>query len=134
MRPGSSMSLPFAFAKSSLEQSSRALSSTSRSGTLGTCASRCETSEVEQTLLTRLLVFSHLSQTRVALFFGAATVAGAFSGLLAYGISFMACATVVESLKFIQFLTSSSRSGVGGYNGWRWIFVRILALLHTALS
>ncbi|BGP35902.1 hypothetical protein JCM10296v2_007754 [Rhodotorula toruloides] len=32
----------------------------------------------------------HLSQTRVALFFGAATVAGAFSGLLAYGISFMA--------------------------------------------
>ncbi|CDR48538.1 RHTO0S18e02256g1_1 [Rhodotorula toruloides] len=45
----------------------------------------------------------HLSQTRVALFFGAATLAGAFSGLLAYGISFMA--------------------GVGGYNGWRWIFI-----------
>ncbi|GAA6040989.1 hypothetical protein NBRC10512_006682 [Rhodotorula toruloides] len=62
-----------------------------------------ELSGVEPTSLTRLLTFSHLSQTRVALFFGAATLAGAFSGLLAYGISFMA--------------------GVGGYNGWRWIFI-----------
>ncbi|GAA6016044.1 hypothetical protein JCM8202_005391 [Rhodotorula sphaerocarpa] len=45
----------------------------------------------------------HRSQSRVAFFFGAATLAGAFSGLLAYGISFM--------------------SGVGGYAGWRWIFI-----------
>lgn len=45
----------------------------------------------------------HRSQSRVAFFFGAATLAGAFSGLLAYGIGFM--------------------SGVGGYAGWRWIFI-----------
>ncbi|BGP20796.1 hypothetical protein JCM10213_008933 [Rhodosporidiobolus nylandii] len=45
----------------------------------------------------------HRSQSRVAIFFGAATLAGAFSGLLAYGIGFM--------------------SGVGGYLGWRWIFI-----------
>ncbi|KAK4048922.1 hypothetical protein OIV83_004478 [Microbotryomycetes sp. JL201] len=44
----------------------------------------------------------HLSQQRVALFFSAATIAGAFSGLLAYGIGFMA--------------------GIGGYNGC-WIFI-----------
>ncbi|GAA6002094.1 uncharacterized protein JCM10292_001844 [Rhodotorula paludigena] len=43
------------------------------------------------------------SQSRIGFFFGAATVAGAFSGLLAYGIGFM--------------------SGVGGYLGWRWIFI-----------
>ena len=41
----------------------------------------------------------HLCQQRIAMFFSAATIAGAFSGLLAYGIGFMA--------------------GVGGYNGWR---------------
>ncbi|GAA5988437.1 hypothetical protein JCM10908_003565 [Rhodotorula pacifica] len=45
----------------------------------------------------------HRSQSRVAFFFGAATLAGAFSGLLAYGIGFM--------------------GGVGGYAGWRWIFI-----------
>ncbi|KAM0747407.1 MFS general substrate transporter [Meredithblackwellia eburnea MCA 4105] len=45
----------------------------------------------------------HMCQTRIAIFFGAATLAGAFSGLLAYGISFM--------------------NGVGGYSAWRWIFI-----------
>ncbi|ORY55160.1 MFS general substrate transporter [Leucosporidium creatinivorum] len=45
----------------------------------------------------------HRCQLRIALFFGAATIAGAFSGLLAYGIGFM--------------------GGVGGYSGWRWIFI-----------
>lgn len=39
-------------------------------------------------------------QVRQALFFSAASVAGAFSGLLAYGISFM--------------------DGVAGLAGWRW--------------
>ncbi|GAA5946567.1 hypothetical protein JCM3775_002142 [Rhodotorula graminis] len=43
------------------------------------------------------------SQARVGFFFGAATLAGAFSGLLAYGIGFM--------------------RGVGGRNGWSWIFI-----------
>ncbi|KAG8627328.1 hypothetical protein KVT40_004811 [Elsinoe batatas] len=42
-------------------------------------------------------------QTRQALFFSAASIAGAFSGLLAYGISFM--------------------DGVGNLEGWRWIFI-----------
>ena len=42
-------------------------------------------------------------QFRQALFFSAASVAGAFSGLLAYGIAKM--------------------DGVGGYEGWRWIFI-----------
>ncbi|KAK5940198.1 hypothetical protein PMZ80_007618 [Knufia obscura] len=42
-------------------------------------------------------------QTRLSIFFSAASLAGAFSGLLAYGIQHMA--------------------GVGGLNGWRWIFI-----------
>ncbi|KDQ21835.1 hypothetical protein BOTBODRAFT_99811 [Botryobasidium botryosum FD-172 SS1] len=42
-------------------------------------------------------------QYRVGLFFGAATIAGAFSGLLAYGIGFM--------------------SGTHGLLGWSWIFI-----------
>ncbi|EMC98125.1 hypothetical protein BAUCODRAFT_413899 [Baudoinia panamericana UAMH 10762] len=42
-------------------------------------------------------------QVRQAIFFSAASIAGAFSGLLAYGISFM--------------------DGVGGLEGWRWIFI-----------
>ena len=43
-------------------------------------------------------------QYRVGLFFGAASISGAFSGILAYGISFM--------------------SGTAGMLGWSWIFVR----------
>lgn len=42
-------------------------------------------------------------QLRQALFFSAASVAGAFSGLLAFGIAKM--------------------DGVGGLEGWRWIFL-----------
>lgn len=49
----------------------------------------------------------HMLQYRIGLFFGAASLAGAFSGLLAYAISFM--------------------SGVGGKLGWSWIFVRVIA-------
>ncbi|KAF8624703.1 hypothetical protein AX17_007034 [Amanita inopinata Kibby_2008] len=45
----------------------------------------------------------HLLQVRIGLFFGAASLAGAFSGLLAYGIGYM--------------------SGVGGLLGWSWIFI-----------
>lgn len=45
-------------------------------------------------------------QFRVGLFFGAASMAGAFSGLLAYGISFL--------------------SGTDGLLGWSWIFVGLL--------
>ncbi|KAF2733828.1 MFS general substrate transporter [Polyplosphaeria fusca] len=45
----------------------------------------------------------HEMQYRQALFFSAASVAGAFSGLLAFGIAHM--------------------DGVGGYAGWRWIFI-----------
>jgi MFS family permease len=42
-------------------------------------------------------------QYRVSLFFSAASLAGAFGGVLAYGISHM--------------------KGVGGLDGWRWIFI-----------
>ena len=42
---------------------------------------------------------------RVALFFSAASLAGAFGGILAYGIGFM--------------------DGVGGLKGWRWIFILV---------
>lgn len=45
----------------------------------------------------------HEAQFRQALFFSAASVAGAFSGLLAFGIAHM--------------------DGVGGLAGWRWIFI-----------
>ncbi|KAF9523178.1 MFS general substrate transporter [Crepidotus variabilis] len=45
----------------------------------------------------------HQLQLRIGLFFGAASLAGAFSGLLAYGISFM--------------------SGKAGLLGWSWIFI-----------
>lgn len=42
-------------------------------------------------------------QFRQAIFYGAASIAGAFSGVLAFGIAKM--------------------DGVGGYSGWRWIFI-----------
>jgi MFS family permease len=45
----------------------------------------------------------HEIQLRQAMFFSAASIAGAFSGLLAYGIAKM--------------------DGVGGLEGWRWIFI-----------
>lgn len=44
-------------------------------------------------------------QYRVALFFSAASLAGAFGGILAWGIAHM--------------------RGVGNYNGWRWIFILV---------
>ncbi|KAF1959380.1 MFS nicotinic acid transporter-like protein Tna1 [Byssothecium circinans] len=42
-------------------------------------------------------------QYRISLFFSCASLAGAFGGILAYGIAYM--------------------RGVGGYAGWRWIFI-----------
>ncbi|KAF1809219.1 MFS general substrate transporter [Eremomyces bilateralis CBS 781.70] len=42
-------------------------------------------------------------QFRIALFYTAASLAGSFSGLLAYGIGFM--------------------EGIRGYGGWRWLFI-----------
>ncbi|KAI0767792.1 MFS general substrate transporter [Fomes fomentarius] len=45
----------------------------------------------------------HMLQTRISMFWGGATFAGAFSGLLAFGISFM--------------------SGTAGLLGWSWIFI-----------
>lgn len=46
---------------------------------------------------------------RVSLFFSAASLAGAFGGILAYGIGFM--------------------KSVGGLNGWQWIFIIISVFL-----
>ena len=45
---------------------------------------------------------------RVALFFSAASLAGAFGGIFAYAIGFM--------------------NGLGGLKGWRWIFIIVSAL------
>ncbi|BCS29278.1 uncharacterized protein APUU_70848A [Aspergillus puulaauensis] len=45
----------------------------------------------------------HETQTRIAIFYTASALAGAFSGLLAFGLAKM--------------------NGVGGYAGWRWIFI-----------
>lgn len=58
----------------------------------------------------------HEAQWRQALFFSAASIAGAFSGLLAYGIAHM--------------------DGVGGLEGWRWIFILegILTVLVAILA
>lgn len=52
-------------------------------------------------------------QYRIALFFSAASLAGAFGGILAYGIAKM--------------------DGVGNYAGWRWIFI-IEGLVTIAIS
>ena len=46
----------------------------------------------------------HKLQTRISIFSASGSLAGAFSGLLAYAIGFM--------------------SGIGGNLGWSWIFVR----------
>ena len=43
----------------------------------------------------------HESQTRIAIFFTASAIAGAFSGLLAFAIAKM--------------------DGTAGYEGWRWV-------------
>ena len=55
-------------------------------------------------------------QYRISLFFSFASLAGAFGGILAYGIAHM--------------------RDVGGYAGWRWIFILVGPLsygcsLHT---
>ncbi|KAI0365419.1 MFS general substrate transporter [Pilatotrama ljubarskyi] len=56
----------------------------------------------------------HMLQWRLGLFWGGATISGAFSGLLAYGISFI--------------------SGAGGLLGWSWIFIiEGLLTIFTAL-
>lgn len=53
------------------------------------------------------------SQTRIAIFFTASAIAGAFSGLLAFGIANM--------------------DGVGGYEGWRWVNIPLRPTLQALL-
>ena len=48
-------------------------------------------------------------QYRISLFFSCASLAGAFGGILAWGISHM--------------------RGVGNYSGWRWIFILVCVYL-----
>lgn len=47
------------------------------------------------------------SQTRIAIFFTASAMAGAFSGLLAFAIAKL--------------------DGVAGYEGWRWVSAELLS-------
>jgi MFS family permease len=61
------------------------------------------THEVQWVSLTTFIPSNANSHQRQGLFFSAASMAGAFSGLLAYAIVKM--------------------DGVGGYAGWRWIFI-----------
>ena len=56
----------------------------------------------------------HMLQKRIAVFYGGATIAGAFSGLLAFGISYM--------------------SGIDGLLGWSWIFVSSCGTIFTSNS
>ncbi|OJJ07628.1 hypothetical protein ASPVEDRAFT_142077 [Aspergillus versicolor CBS 583.65] len=53
--------------------------------------------------LTTQWYLPHELQTRIAIFYTASALSGAFSGLLAFGLAKM--------------------DGVGGYAGWRWIFI-----------
>lgn len=55
------------------------------------------------------------SHYRVALFFSAASLAGAFGGIFAYGIGFMG--------------NHNHGKGIGGYHGWRWIFILVSPVL-----
>lgn len=45
----------------------------------------------------------HMLQVRIAIFYTASAMAGAFSGLLAFALAKM--------------------DGIGGYRGWSWIFI-----------
>jgi hypothetical protein len=56
---------------------------------------------LEQTATKYLSFLTVDWKTRIAIFFTASAIAGAFSGLLAFGIANM--------------------DGVGGYEGWRWV-------------
>jgi MFS family permease len=51
---------------------------------------------------------------RVALFFSAASLAGAFGGILAYGIGYM--------------------KGTAGLNGWAWIFIIVRPMFDHSLA
>ncbi|KII85303.1 hypothetical protein PLICRDRAFT_116666 [Plicaturopsis crispa FD-325 SS-3] len=56
-------------------------------------------------------------QYRIGLFFGACSVAGAFSGLLAWAIGFMGARDGGRGLGGLE------GGGVGGLEGWSWIFI-----------
>lgn len=68
-------------------------------------------------------------QTRISMFWSAASLAGAFGGILAW-VSILHFGTEAEAdmSKAIAHM-----KGVGGYNGWRWIFI-IEGLLTVVLA
>lgn len=71
----------------------------------------------------------HESQTRIAIFFTASAIAGAFSGLLAFlvrGILPTASSDpvqieILETLSLIRYLQIVKMDGTAGYEGWRWV-------------
>ena len=60
-------------------------------------------------------------QFRVSLFFSAASLAGAFGGILAY-VS-LSAGSSQQQLYSDKGQGIGFMSGVGGQNGWRWIFI-----------
>ena len=66
-------------------------------------------------------------QRRMAVFYAAASLSGAFSGLLAYGIQHVSydCPQVcVRSISMKNcLLTKMQMDGVQGLAGWKWIFI-----------
>ncbi|KAI4139435.1 MAG: hypothetical protein LQ341_004223 [Variospora aurantia] len=63
------------------------------------------------------------AQFRQAMFFSAASVAGAFSGLLAYAIAVSNLRSRRAKSSYRGSIVQQKMDGVGGYEGWRWIFI-----------
>lgn len=70
---------------------------------------------------------------RMALFFSAATLAGAFGGILARGIAEMV--NIIAPLELLH-TNISRQNGVGGKSAWAWIFIieGILSILVSMIA
>ncbi|KAL0956744.1 hypothetical protein HGRIS_002863 [Hohenbuehelia grisea] len=59
---------------------------------------------------------------RIAIFFAAGTIAGAFGGILAYGIEHMEGYVTVTGFQFFVIGSATTLFSIGGLHGWQWIF------------